>query len=80
MAGTGAIRLWLGHLIYISERMEGRMPPLAEVRDAVRREWANARRAEANETFYQTLLQRYTVTIERPPLPDGERNVAEVRR
>jgi hypothetical protein len=68
------------HLIYISERMEGRMPPLAEVRDAVRREWANARRAEANETFYQTLLQRYTVTIERAPLPDGERNVAEVRR
>jgi hypothetical protein len=68
------------HLIYISERMEGRMPPLAEVRDAVRREWANARRAEANETFYQILLQRYTVTIERAPLPDGERNVAEVRR
>ena len=33
---------------------------------AVRREWINARRLETNENFYQTLLQRYTVTIERP--------------
>ena len=36
------------------------------MRAAVRREWTNARRMEANEKFYQTLLQRYIVTIERP--------------
>lgn len=53
------------HLVWISERTEGRVPELAEVRDAVRREWANARRLEANDKFYQELLKRYVITIER---------------
>lgn len=52
------------HLVLVSERREGRLPELAEVRDVVRREWANAQRLEANERFYQELLERYTVTIE----------------
>jgi len=52
------------HLVYISERTSGGVPELADVRDAVRREWANTRRLEANEKFYQQLLQRYTVTVE----------------
>jgi hypothetical protein len=52
------------HLVLVSERSEGRLPALAEVRDSVRREWDNARRLEANENFYQELLKRYTVTIE----------------
>ena len=56
------------HLVLVRERTEGRVPELKEVRDAVRREWTNARRLEANEKFYQALLQRYTVTIE-PPQP-----------
>jgi hypothetical protein len=68
------------HLVYVCERTEGRIPELAEVRDAVRREWANARRLESGEKFYETLLRRYTVTIERPQSPGEERNVAEVRR
>jgi hypothetical protein len=54
------------HLVLVSERTEGGVPALAEVREAVRREWANARRLEANEKFFQELLKRYTVTIERP--------------
>ncbi len=54
------------HLVLMSERMDGTMPALEDVRAAVRREWINARRLEANEKFYRTLLQRYTVTIERP--------------
>ena len=54
------------HLVFVSERTEGRVPALAEVRDAVRREWDEAQRLEANEKFYQELLKRYTVTIERP--------------
>lgn len=54
------------HLVFISERTDGRMPALAEVRDVVRREWANGRRLEANERFYQELLRRYAVTVERP--------------
>jgi hypothetical protein len=54
------------HLVLVSQRTEGRLPELAEVRDAVRREWANAQRLEANEKFYQQLLARYRVTVERP--------------
>jgi hypothetical protein len=67
------------HLVWISEHTEGRMPALAEVRDAVRREWANTRRLESNEKFYQELLKRYTVTIERPK-PAEEKRIAEARR
>ena len=54
------------HLVFVSERTEGRVPALAEVRDAVRREWINSRRLEENEKFYATLLKHYVVTIERP--------------
>lgn len=66
------------HLVWISERTEGRVPALAEVRDAVRREWANARRLEANEKFYQELLKRYVVTIERPK-PAEEKRIAAAK-
>jgi hypothetical protein len=52
------------HLVLVSERTEGRLPALADVREAVRREWDNARRVEANEKFYEELSNRYTVTIE----------------
>ena len=54
------------HLVFVSERTKDRLPALAEVRDAVRREWEDARRKEANEKFYQTLLKHYIVTIEQP--------------
>ena len=52
------------HLVWVSERTEGGVPALADVRDAVRREWDSARRREANEEFYAKRLERYTVTIE----------------
>ena len=66
----------------MAERTDGSMPALEDVRAAVRREWINARRLEANEKFYQTLLQRYTVTIERPEVAlsaDGK-HVAKARQ
>jgi parvulin-like peptidyl-prolyl cis-trans isomerase-like protein len=66
------------HLVWISERTEGRLPELAEVRDTVRREWANARRLEANEKFYQELLKRYVVTIQRPN-PAEEKRIAAIK-
>jgi hypothetical protein len=53
------------HLVWVSDRTEGRVPELEEAREAVKREWANTRRLEANEKFYQELLKRYVVTIER---------------
>jgi PPIC-type PPIASE domain len=52
------------HLVWVSERTEGYLPALAEVRDAVRREWENARRLRGNEEFYQALLKHYTVIVE----------------
>ena len=54
------------HLVFVSERTEGRLPALAEVRDAVSREWVNTRQLEANEKLYEAMLKRYVVTIERP--------------
>ena len=72
--GTLDTGLWQGpvesgygvHLVLVRERTEGRIPALGEVRDAVRREWANIRRIESNEAFAQQILRRYAVTIERP--------------
>ena len=55
------------HLVYVRERTASRLPALTEVRDAVRREWDTAQRAEADENHYRALLERYTVTIEEPP-------------
>jgi hypothetical protein len=66
------------HLVFVNERTEGRVPPLAEVRDVVRREWANARRLEANDKFYQDLLKRYVVIIERPK-PTEEKRIAAAK-
>ena len=53
--------------------MGGRLPALAEVHDAVRREWDEAHRAEANDKFYAELLKHYTVTIEKPEPPRTKR-------
>lgn len=61
------------HLVFVSERTEGRVPALAEVRDDVRREWADAARLELNEKFYQELLKHYTVTIDSPHLAEVQR-------
>ena len=71
--GTLALGHWQGpvvsgygtHLASVSERTDGRVPELEEVRDAVRREWDNARRQQAAENYYEALLKRYVVTVER---------------
>lgn len=54
------------HLVFVSEHVGGRVPALAEVHDAVRREWDEARRLEAKDKFYRELLKHYTVTMEKP--------------
>lgn len=70
------------HLVLMTERMDGSPPALEDVRPAVRREWINALRRETNEKFYRTLLQRYTVTIERPEVAKNAdvNRVAEAQR
>ena len=67
------------YLVFVSERTEGRLPALAEVRNAVRREWENARRLEANEKFYQERLRRYTVTIEQAEPTAEQRELAAAK-
>jgi len=61
------------HLVFVKERKEGRMPELAEVREQVVREWADARRREDNEQFFQNLLKHYTVTIEQPAAVEAKK-------
>lgn len=70
------------HLVLVRERTEGRVPALEDVRVAVRSEWLNAQRQEANEKFYQSLLRRYTVTLERSGTAMGAdgHGAAEARR
>jgi hypothetical protein len=77
----GPVESGLGmHLVYISKRTDGRIPSLDEVRDVVRREWANDYRIEANEKFYGGLLQRYTVTVELPQPPAEQKAHTEADR
>ncbi len=54
------------HLVFVDAKTEGRLPALAEVRDAVARDWSFAQREEASEQFYEEVLARYRVTIEWP--------------
>jgi hypothetical protein len=55
------------HFVYISERIPGGVPPLDAVRQAVRREWSNARRLEAEQKLYASLRERYEIVVEMPP-------------
>jgi hypothetical protein len=52
------------HLVYVSERMAGRSRPLAEVREAVHREWVATRRGEIVDATYSKLRQKYVVVVE----------------
>lgn len=63
----GPIRSAYGvHAVYITERTDGRLPPLNEVRDLVRRDWEQKHRTDLVESFYQGLMKKYEVAIEWP--------------
>jgi hypothetical protein len=55
------------HFVFVEERAKGSVPPLASVREAVQREWLNARRIEAEQKLYRTLRDRYQIVVETPP-------------
>jgi hypothetical protein len=55
------------HFVFISERISGNLPRLDDVRPAVRREWANARRLEVEQKLYASLRNRYEIVVEAPP-------------
>ena len=52
------------HLVFIEARAAGRLPELAEVRDAVQREWLSERRREAVDGMYERLAENYTIEIQ----------------
>lgn len=54
------------HLIRLDRRVPARDPELAEVADAVRRDFMQQRRSDANEAFYAALQARYDVRLEEP--------------
>jgi hypothetical protein len=62
---SGPLRSEYGlHLVLVTERVEARLPPFGEIRDAVEREWRAEKRLEANEAFYAKLRERYIVEME----------------
>ena len=68
---TGPVYSGLGeHLVMVSERIEGRLPELSEVRSDVEREWLIERRRELEDATYNRLLEEYEVVMEAPPKPD----------
>ncbi len=60
------------HFVFISARIPGSMPPLDDVRQAVRREWSNARRLEAEQKLYRSLRERYEIVVEASPAKSAQ--------
>ena len=54
------------HLVRVSQRLESREPLLSDVLDAVRRDYLQQRRRDANETFYESLKSRYDIQLMAP--------------
>lgn len=52
------------HLVWISARTPGRVPPLAEIRPAVVREWQAVQQRNGNDALYEALRRKYEVRIE----------------
>jgi hypothetical protein len=52
--------------VRVERRVEPALPPLAEVRDAVAREWENARRVRNRDAEYARLRAGYEVVLPEP--------------
>jgi len=64
------------HLVLVSEKVEGRLPELAEIKETVKRDWLVERRKELKEATFSELLKGYEVVIERPAKSDSVGDVA----
>ncbi len=63
------------HLVLVSERSEDRMPELAEVREAVTRDWRVGEREQTNDELFRQLREKYRVVVEFPF--EGENSESE---
>ena len=52
------------HFVFVEGRAKGSEPRLAGIREAVQREWLNARRIEVEQKLYRTLRDRYQIVVE----------------
>jgi len=58
------------HLVQLTAREPGRLPPLDELRAELEEEWRVERRAEELEEFYRTLEARQEIRVEAAPAPE----------
>ncbi len=65
-----------GHLLKVSERVEARLPALADIRALVEREYLAQRRKEQKNLAYQKLREGYQVTIE--PLKSAQSAAGDI--
>jgi hypothetical protein len=71
-AWTGPIVSPYGvHLVNVSERSEGRLPDLGEIREIVVREWLAARRRAAQKAFFDQLRSQYVISVALPQWVSG---------
>jgi hypothetical protein len=54
------------HVVRVTDREEGRLPDLAEVRPVVEREWLANRRQELKDLSYSRLREGYEIIVELP--------------
>ncbi len=67
------------HLVLISNRTEGEIPALSEVRNEVKRDWLSDQQKQMSGKFYKALRDRYTVKIEQTEKSlDGSAAASEV--
>ena len=52
------------HLILVTEHVEGKLPPLDEIRETVEWEWSAAHRKELKENIYKEIREKYTIEFE----------------
>ena len=63
----GPVQSGLGlHLVRIDNRVPGRLPELAEIREIVQREWSNAKRVELRAEINARMLEAFEVVIDWP--------------
>jgi hypothetical protein len=55
------------HLVYVREKVEGRIPMLEEVREKVLLDYTRMRSERAKEALYEGLAERYVIEIEESP-------------
>ena len=70
---TGPVESPFGvHLLKIDNLVESRVPALDEIRDEVRREWLVDRREAAQQALFDSLRDKYTITIEDYVVPGAQ--------